>query len=206
VSAAARAPFAGQGHGPCGVRFGRTLQRAGPHDRAAPRRTDALHMEAIMSIPARLSSYLDERGVRYEVCPHEHSHSSAETARSAHVASHQLAKSVILEHDGGRMMAIVPADRSVMLGELSRLVDRRDLRLADEDAIAEMFSDCDRGAVPSLGMAWGVETIVDDELASGEVVYLEAGDHENLLRLSTDQFRALTQSARHGHFSREPIH
>ena len=159
-----------------------------------------------MSIPARLSSYLEERGVRYEVCPHEHSHSSAETARSAHVASHRLAKSVILEHDGGRMMAIVPADRQVMLGELSRLVDRRDLRLADEDAIAEMFSDCDRGAVPTLGMAWGVETIVDDELASGEEVYLESGDHENLLRLSKEQFQALMQSARHGHFSREPIH
>ena len=36
-----------------------------------------------MSIPARLSSYLEERGVRYELCPHEHSRSSAETARTA---------------------------------------------------------------------------------------------------------------------------
>jgi Ala-tRNA(Pro) deacylase len=163
-------------------------------------------MEAIMSIPARLSSYLEQRGVRYEVCPHEHSHSSAETARSAHVPSHQLAKSVVLEHDGGCMLAVVPADRSVMLGELSRLTEHSDLRLADEEAIAELFSDCDRGAVPSLGMAWGIETVVDDELASGDAVYLEAGDHESLLRLSKDQFMELVRSAPHGHFSREALH
>jgi prolyl-tRNA editing enzyme YbaK/EbsC (Cys-tRNA(Pro) deacylase) len=49
-----------------------------------------------MSIPSRLSSYLDQRGARYEICAHEPSRSSAETARAAHVLPHQLAKSVIL--------------------------------------------------------------------------------------------------------------
>jgi Ala-tRNA(Pro) deacylase len=64
-----------------------------------------------MSIPSRLSSYLDQRGARYEICAHELSHSSAETARAAHVLPHQLAKSVILEVDTGCVMAVVPADK-----------------------------------------------------------------------------------------------
>jgi hypothetical protein len=55
-----------------------------------------------------------------------------------------------------------------------------------------------RGAVPAVGMAWGLETVVDDELSGNEVVYMEAGDHERLLRLGRDQFAALMRDARHG--------
>lgn len=159
-----------------------------------------------MSIPTRLSDYLDQRGARYEVYLHRHSRSSAETARTAHVRLDQLAKSVIVEDDIGCVMAVVPANRNVLLGQLSRVLDRKHLRLSDEARIASMFADCDRGAVPALGMAWGVETVVDDELEAGDVVYVEAGDHECLLRLSSDQFHALMREARHGHFCGERIH
>lgn len=159
-----------------------------------------------MSIPSRLSSYLDLRGARYEICAHEHSRSSAETARTAHVPPHQLAKSVILEDDAGCVMAVLPADRRVRLGPLSRMLERERLRLADENRIATLFPDCDRGAVPAVGMAWGIETIVDDELEASEVVYLEGGDHDRLLRMSHDQFHELMLAARHGHFGGDPIH
>ena len=55
-------------------------------------------------------------------------------------------------------------------------------------------------------MPWGVPTVIDDELEANEVVYLESGDHERLLRLSSDEFRELMLAARHGHFSGERIH
>jgi Ala-tRNA(Pro) deacylase len=159
-----------------------------------------------MSIPSRLSSYLEQRGALYEVCAHEHSRSSAETARTAHVPPHQLAKSVIVEDDVGFVMAVLPADRSVKLGPLSRILDRKQLRLAEETRITTLFADCDRGAVPAVGMAWGIETIVDDELEASEVVYIEAGDHERLLRMSHEQFHELMRTARHGHFCGDRIH
>lgn len=157
-----------------------------------------------MSIPTRLSSYLEQRQVHYEVCTHPQSHSSAQTARTAKVPPHELAKSVIVQDDSGCVMAVVPADRMVRLGELSRMLGRKHLRLADENGIAALFSDCDRGAVPALGMAWGVETVVDDELESSPQVYIEAGDHRCLLRLSHDEFHGLMATVRHGQFCAEP--
>jgi Ala-tRNA(Pro) deacylase len=160
-------------------------------------------MEAVMSIPSRLSSYLEQCGARYEVCSHEHSRSSPETARTAHIPPHQLAKSVIVEDDLGCVMAVLPADRVVKLGRLSRLLDRGRLRLAEEDGIAALFADCERGAVPAVRMAWGIETIVADELEANEVVYIEGGDHEHLLRMSRDHFHELMRSARHGSFCGE---
>jgi hypothetical protein len=74
-----------------------------------------------MSIPTRLSSYLEQRGVRYDVCAHQRSRTSAQTARTANVLPRELAKSVIVEDDAGCVMAVVPADRKVRLGELSRM-------------------------------------------------------------------------------------
>ena len=153
-----------------------------------------------MSIPSRLSSYLEGRGAQYEVCMHEPSHTSFESARSAHVSPHQMAKSVILEDDRGCVMAVVPGDRHVMLGQLARMLGRQDLRLSDENRISMLFDDCERGAIPPVGMAWGVETVVDDEVESSDIVYLEAGDHESLLRMSRDQFHDLMSPARRGHF------
>lgn len=159
-----------------------------------------------MSIPSPLSSYLDQRGTRYEICAHAYSRTSAETARSAHVPPNQLAKSVVLEDDSGCLMAVIPADKTVMVGELARMLGRKELRLADEDRIALLFDDCDRGAVPSVGMAWGIETVVDDELEARDVVYMEGGDHERLLRMSHDQFHDLMSSQPHGHFCKTPTH
>ncbi len=159
-----------------------------------------------MSIPSRLSNYLDQRGACYDICAHEPNRSSAETARWAQVLPRQLAKSVILEDDTGYVMAVVPADKTVMLGHLSQLLGRKELRLSDESRIALLFEDCDRGAVPPVGMAWGIDTIVDDELEANDVVYMEGGDHERLLRMSHHQFHELMSAARHGHFCKRPLH
>jgi len=159
-----------------------------------------------MSLPSHLTSYLQQRGTQYEICTHDHSRSSAETARSAHVPPSQLAKSVILQDDEGCVMAVLPADRVLMVGEFSRLAGRYRLRLADEDRIASLFEDCERGAVPPVGMAWGIPTLVDDELESNEVIYMEVGDHEQLLRMSREQFHELMRAQPHGCFSKSPMH
>lgn len=161
-----------------------------------------------MSIPSRLSNYLDLnlQDVKYEICAHKHSSSSVETARTAHVPPGQLAKSVVLEDEAGFVMAVVPANQGVMLGELARLLGRKNLRLSDESRIASLFEDCDPGAAPSLGMPWGVETIFDDDLEACDTVYLECGDHERLLRVSGEQFHELMRTQKHGHFCKPMTH
>ena len=166
----------------------------------------ALRMAAVMLIPSRLSNYLDQRGVRYETCVHKPSRTSAETARAAQVLLHQLAKSVIVEDDEGCVMAVVPADKTVMLGHPCRLLGRKELRLSDETRIAILFEDCDRGAVPPVGMAWGIETVVDGELEANDLVYMDGGYHECQLRMPHEQFHELRIAARHGHFCKQPLH
>lgn len=159
-----------------------------------------------MSIPSHLSSYLDQRCIRYEVCLHDHSRTSAETARTAHIPPGQLAKSVILEDDAGCVMAVIPADKTVVVDDFARMLGRHQLKLANEARIAMLFDDCDRGAIPPVGMAWGIPTIIEDELDAADIVFMEGGDHERLLRMSHDQFDELMWAQPHGHFCAAATH
>ena len=90
-----------------------------------------------MSIPSTLANYLDQRGARYEVFAHAHSRTSAETARSANVVPDHLAKSVVLEDDQGYVMAVIPADKAVMVDELGRMLGRKSCLLYTSDAADE---------------------------------------------------------------------
>src|SRR5581483_1866835 len=117
------------------------------------------------------------------------------------VPGDRLAKSVVLQDDSGYVMAVLPSTHHVRLGKLSRELNRN-LRLATEDELAALFADCERGAVPAVGLAYGMTTIVDDSLEEQPEIYFEAGDHEQLVHMSRDAFMALMESAGHARFGR----
>jgi Ala-tRNA(Pro) deacylase len=116
-----------------------------------------------MAIAQTVESYMAKRGVRYDVIPHAHSHNSAETAQLAHVPGDRLAKSVILEDDHGFVMAVLPSTCHIRLGRLSREMNRR-FRLATENALPNLFVDCELGAIPPVGLAYGMSTVIDEDI------------------------------------------
>ena len=154
-----------------------------------------------MATASRVEDYMMRHGLHCDVLTHPHSHSSMETAELARVPGDRVAKSVILEDDVGYVMAVLPSTYHVRLGKLSRELNRR-LRLANEDELARLFTDCETGAIPPLGLAYGMPTIVDDSLALQSEIYCEGGDHETLLHMNRDAFMALMEHADHARFAR----
>jgi Ala-tRNA(Pro) deacylase len=147
-----------------------------------------------MAIARQLQAFLESKAVDYELIPHPHTESSMVTAAAAHVPGDRLAKAVILK-DGDRFfMVVVPSDYHVNLGALHRKRGR-DVGLATEPEVASLFPDCDEGAAPAVGAAYGIESMVDKLLLDQSEVFFEAGDHEHLVRMSGDQFRALQADA-----------
>jgi Ala-tRNA(Pro) deacylase len=153
-----------------------------------------------MTIACKVERYLQQHGVAYDVIAHAHSHNSMETAELAHVPGDRLAKSVVLEDDDGFVMAVLPSTCHVRLGRLSRELNRR-LRLATETALPGLFGDCELGAVPPVGLAYGMTTVIDDSLADQPEIYFEAGDHEQLIRMNREAFMALMDHAGHARFA-----
>lgn len=153
-----------------------------------------------MAIAHTLEGYLMRKGVQFDVIHHPRTHSSLETAEAAHIPGDALAKAVLLEDDDGYLMAVLPATHHIKLGRLSEQMQRK-LRLAVESEITPLFKDCELGAVPPLGVAYGMPTIVDDSLTAQPDIYFEAGDHEELIHLSNRHFQTLLAGAQHGCFS-----
>lgn len=153
-----------------------------------------------MAIASTVKDYLEKSGIPYSVVPHPHTWSSRETADAAHVPAERLAKAVVLIDSVGYLMVVIPANRHVRVETLSKKLGR-DLALAAEFRVAPVFKGCDLGAIPPLGPAYGMETILDDSLVGLPEVYFEAGDHEELIRVDGEQFVRLLKEAQHGQFS-----
>ena len=98
-----------------------------------------------MAVAVTLQDYLDNIGVDYEVVAHPYTETGLDTAESAHIPADKLAKSIILEDEGGYLMAVCPASRRIKLGELYREINRR-LEFANESEPWERFSAIARSA------------------------------------------------------------
>jgi Ala-tRNA(Pro) deacylase len=154
-----------------------------------------------MAIAATLSNYLMAQDVEYDVLTHPHTATSGESAQAAHVPGSRLAKSVILEDDQGYLMVVLPSSRQVNMQELHRQLNRN-LVLATESELGGLFADCEIGALPPIGSAYGVETVVDDAIAEQPDIFFEAGDHEQLVHVSAETFQSLLgENVQRGHFS-----
>ncbi|WP_315925986.1 aminoacyl-tRNA deacylase [Mesorhizobium sp. SP-1A] len=148
-----------------------------------------------MTIARKLQDYLAGKGIRYETVAHHRTSTSSQTAQAAHVPGRRLAKSVLLHHETGYALAVVPSNHRVELGTLQEVIDRR-LGLASEDEVGQLFSDCDVGAVPPVGAAYGVPVVLDDSFGAPGDVYFEGGDHKTLVHVSGGDFLDLLQGAR----------
>ncbi|AKJ68061.1 prolyl-tRNA synthetase [Pandoraea thiooxydans] len=154
-----------------------------------------------MSIATTLEDCLRKKGSEYDVVQHRHTHNSAETAEAAHIPGDRLAKTVLLEDERGYVAAVLPATHRLQLAKLWAQTGRR-LVLARETDLPALFKDCDVGAIPPVCAAYGLPTYVDQSLAGQADVYFEAGDHEALIHMRTQQFMDLMEQAETARFSR----
>jgi Ala-tRNA(Pro) deacylase len=143
-----------------------------------------------MTIPASIQDYLVRQGVQYETIVHSPARNASYTAQAARVPGDQLAKGVILEDESGYLMAIIPASHRLDLQAIDRELSR-ELVLASEHELVDLFEDCEPGAIPPLGQVYGIDMVVDRNLADVPDVYFEAGDHVSLIHVSGQDFRRL---------------
>ena len=154
-----------------------------------------------MAIPSTVERYLDAHRIAYDVVPHDCAYTSLGAAAAANVEPDRVAKAVLLEDEDGYVLAVVPATCHLKLRAIRRQTGR-DVHLATEGEVRECFPDCDAGAVPALGPAYGVDTIWDDALMERSDVYFDAGDHERLLHVSTRDFADMLARGWHGRFGK----
>jgi Ala-tRNA(Pro) deacylase len=158
--------------------------------------------ETAMAVAETVHRLMVQHSIEYDLVPHPHTGSSHETAEASHISEDHIAKAVIVKDEAGYAMVVIPANQWLDMKHLREELDR-ELHLAEEAEIGKLFPDCETGAMPPLGPAYGIETFLDQALVSLANVYFEAGDHESLIHVSGDDFQTLLGGVRQGFYSHD---
>ena len=82
-------------------------------------------------------------------------YTAQDLAAKEHIPGQHVIKPVVVKADGRFLMCALPAPYRVDLGELRQQLGAEDISLADEDALKEIFNDCELGAEPPIGKMYG---------------------------------------------------
>jgi Ala-tRNA(Pro) deacylase len=142
-----------------------------------------------------LRRVLDANGVGYDVLPHAHTESAAAEAAALGVASSEVAKTLVVSTPSGNVRAVLPASRKIDLRKLAEVyaTGRKNVQLATEDELGRSYPEFELGAVPPVG-GRDEPVVVDRSLTERESIVLEAGSHEESVRLLTNDLVRLAHA------------
>jgi len=141
----------------------------------------------------KLKQMLDQQCIKYISINHSPAYTARETAASTFVPRREFAKTIIVDLDGEKVMAVLSASRHVDLEALRKLAQAKAARLATEDEFREMFADCELGAMPPFGSLYGTRVFADEMVTEVDDLCFNAGTHEQILRMEYLDYVKLEQ-------------
>jgi Ala-tRNA(Pro) deacylase len=141
----------------------------------------------------KLKRMLDQHDIKYISINHSPAFTAREVAASTFVPRREFAKTIIVDLDGEKVMAVVPASRHVDLEALCKLTNCNEARLATEDEFEALFPDCEVGAMPPFGSFYDTRVFVDKMVTEVDDLCFNAGSHEQILRMDCRDYLRLEQ-------------
>ena len=141
----------------------------------------------------KLTSYLDQKGVKYVIIRHSPAYTALEVAQSAHIPGKDLAKTVMVRIDGEMAMAVVPASFNVDMVLLREAARTNDVTLATESEFRDLFPECEVGAMPPFGNLWSMDVYCARSLSEDLHIAFSAGNHHEVIQLPFDTYRQLVE-------------
>ena len=139
----------------------------------------------------KMKEFLDREKIKYISIVHSTAYTAQEVAASAHVTGRELAKTVIVELDGEMAMAVLPANRKIVLQDLREVTGCDQVKFASEDKFKQRFPDCETGAMPPFGNLYGMDVYLAEALTDNDKIAFNAGTHSEVLRMSLSDFERL---------------
>ncbi len=150
-----------------------------------------------MPIAVKLNQYLNRQNIYVHEIHHERVDSLACAINCAGVAASATLKSVLLIDVKGAVMAVIPYGADLDIDAVNRVLGRNLQQLTPEQS-DRLFTDCEAGAHPPIGAAYGIPTIVDDSLLKQDLFYLQSGCNSTLLQMDGRAFRLSLAGAAKG--------
>ena len=137
--------------------------------------------------------FLDSHYVKYITISHSPAFTAQEIAASAHIPGKELAKTVMVKIDGTMAMAVLPASAKVDFELLQDVAGADEVELATEKEFADLFPECEVGAMPPFGNLYDMAVYVADTLADDAEIAFNAGTHSELIRIAYQDYERLVR-------------
>lgn len=142
---------------------------------------------------ALLKEFLDENDIKYISIMHSMAFTATDIAKSAHIPSRELAKTVIIHIENELAMAVIPANYQLNLDILKETLDTQNIRLAQESEFTPRFKDCEVGAMPPFGCLYDMNVYVAESLSEDEKIAFNAGSHLEVIQMDYKDYENLVK-------------
>ena len=140
-----------------------------------------------------LKEFLDENDIKYVSIMHSLAFTAVDIAKSAHIPSKEMAKTVIVKIEGELAMVVVPAAYRVNLELLKEALGSDSVELASEPEFTKRFPDCEVGAMPPFGILYDMEVFVAESLTEDEKIAFNGGSHSEVIQMDYRDFENLVK-------------
>ncbi|HUP04946.1 MAG TPA: YbaK/EbsC family protein [Bryobacteraceae bacterium] len=144
-----------------------------------------------MPLSDRLRAFLESHQAEFTLTIHPKAFTAREVAAAEHLPAREVAKTVVVFGDGAYQMVVIPASKLADFHEVRPVLGLSQARLATENELSKLFPDCEIGAMPPLGPAYGLQVYLDSQLAGQDTIAFNAGTHREVIHMKTAEFRRL---------------
>ena len=143
-----------------------------------------------------LTAVLEAEGVAFVLLPHGHTESALAEAEALGVSPDDVAKTLVVKVPGGYTRVVLPASARLDMRKLREIrgEGKHKLSLASEEDLRRDYAEFELGAVPPIGGSRRDPVVIDQRLAERETVVLEAGSHDESIRLAREDLVRVTQA------------
>ena len=142
-----------------------------------------------------IKNFLNSNNVKYKLFEHKKVHTSDEAASVRNVSLSQGMKSLILiAKEKGFVLCLVPGDRKIELKVLRKILNTKDIRLADHEDVLRITG-CEIGSVHPFGNLYKerLEIYMDKNVLNNKMIDFSVGTFVNSVEMELKDFLRLVK-------------
>ncbi|NVJ62537.1 MAG: HDOD domain-containing protein [Gammaproteobacteria bacterium] len=142
-----------------------------------------------MSLSKTIADILSSMEISYEIKDIDEAPYGT-IAERAGIPESSLLRAVLLQAEGSRYLAVLPADHLLDF-EVAKRVKGLDFSVASTELLQHTFRYLDTNAIPALPEGFGVTGLIDESVFSLSQAYIMSGDNKQLIKLENSEIRKL---------------
>lgn len=165
-----------------------------------------------MSLPAKISKFLDIAKVKYEILEHKIVYTAFDKAATLRVNPKIIGKTLIVKMDREAAIALLAGNKNLDKLSLKKAINAnrkkqgmkatKEIDFAKEAWMKKNFKGIKLGAIPPFGAVWKLQTFADKTLLKEPKIIINSGDYDSSIKITPANYKKIVPDLIVGSFSK----